>query len=132
MIPTERQSASSQIVRVGFPSTCMTNLMGQPSFVLVLSCFEIRQKRRRGVVDTYKIYRESVDGLPQFWPEPVANPTELFGPRARRREDHASPYCAGGRARFRARAVVFLDNTSRRQTGRRGRVRARHHGLDGA
>jgi len=31
------------------------------------------------VVDTYKIYRESVDGLPQFGPEPDANPTELLG-----------------------------------------------------
>ena len=39
----------------------------------------MRQKRRRGVVDTYEIYRESADGLPQFGPEPDANPTELLG-----------------------------------------------------
>ena len=38
----------------------------------------MRQKRLRGLVDTYKIYRESVDGLPQFGPEPDANPTELL------------------------------------------------------
>src|SRR5258708_14626125 len=45
----------------------------------VLRCFRMRQKRRRGVVDICKIYRESVDDLPQFRPEQDANPRELFG-----------------------------------------------------
>src|SRR5262245_42387843 len=72
---------------------------GEPSKASVLTCLVTRQKRRRGVVDTYKIYRESVDGLPQFGPEPDANPRN-FWPGARRREDHASPRRTGGRARF--------------------------------
>src|SRR3954452_7284149 len=77
MIPTKRPSSSSQIVRVGLPSTFMADLANHSS-APVLTCFETRQKSRRDLGDTYEIYRESVDGLPQFGPEADANPMELL------------------------------------------------------
>ena len=56
MAPTVAPSASSQMLRIGFPATFMAAL---------ISRFAV-QRTRRGGRDTHEIFRESADGAPQF------------------------------------------------------------------
>src|SRR5262249_61786386 len=64
MTLTVEPSGSSQIVRMGLPSTFMAAL---------LTRFALRQKRCRCRRDTHQTYRESADGAPQLRPEAGPN-----------------------------------------------------------
>ena len=66
MTPTVTPSASSQMLRVGFPATFMAAL---------ISRFAAQRTRRCGR-DTHEFFRESADGAPQFRRGADANSAE--------------------------------------------------------